>query len=317
MALAKAELRQSGTRAGKGIGLFAGAAVAGMLFLVFLSVSAWWGLGQYIGNEWSALVVAAVWAIVAVILALGRQEGAGPHPRAPADHRDPRQGSERIERPRGGEPMTTSNDPDEIRAEIERTRAALSDDVDALTDTANPKKIAQRQVDKAKDAVVGVKDRVMGSADDARTTTRAAERRPVVGPVRPADVQDKASAVGDAVTGAPAAAKQKTRGNPLAAGLIAFGAGLLISSLFPSSQKEQEAVSGLQEKARAAEGEGAEAAKDVGAQLKEPAQEAVESVKSTAAEGAQNVKDEGVAAKDDVQSQVQDSKATVQDQVTS
>ena len=75
MALAKAELRQSGTRAGKGIGLFVGAGVAGLLLLVFLSVSAWWGLGQYIGNEWSALVVAAVWAIVALILFLvGKRE---------------------------------------------------------------------------------------------------------------------------------------------------------------------------------------------------------------------------------------------------
>ncbi|HSU36654.1 MAG TPA: phage holin family protein [Propionibacteriaceae bacterium] len=75
LALAKAELRQSGARAGKGVGLFAGAAVAGVLFLVFLSVSAWWGLGQFIGNEWSALVVAAVWVIVAVILALsGKKE---------------------------------------------------------------------------------------------------------------------------------------------------------------------------------------------------------------------------------------------------
>jgi hypothetical protein len=75
VALAKAELRQSGSRAGKGIGLFAGAAIAGILFLVFLSVSAWWGLGQFIGNEWSALVVAAVWVIVAIILALaGKKE---------------------------------------------------------------------------------------------------------------------------------------------------------------------------------------------------------------------------------------------------
>jgi len=75
LALAKAELRQSGARAGKGIGLFVGAAVAGLLFLVFLSVSAWWGLGQFIGNEWSALVVAAVWVILAVILALvGKKE---------------------------------------------------------------------------------------------------------------------------------------------------------------------------------------------------------------------------------------------------
>jgi putative superfamily III holin-X len=70
VALAKAELRQSGTQAGKGIGLFAGAGVAAVLLLVFVSVSAWWGLGQYLGNEWSALVVAGVWAIIALILFL-------------------------------------------------------------------------------------------------------------------------------------------------------------------------------------------------------------------------------------------------------
>ena len=75
VALAKAELSQSGKRAGKGIGLFAGAAIAGILFLVFLSVSAWWGLGQFIGNEWSALNVAVIWVIIAVILALaGKKE---------------------------------------------------------------------------------------------------------------------------------------------------------------------------------------------------------------------------------------------------
>ena len=75
MALAKAELRQSGSRAGKGIGLFAGAAIAGILFLVFLSVSAWWGLGEVMGRTWSALVVAAVWVIIAIILALlGKKE---------------------------------------------------------------------------------------------------------------------------------------------------------------------------------------------------------------------------------------------------
>lgn len=75
VALAKAEVRQSGSQAGKGVGLLAGAAVAGLLLLVFVSVSAWWGLGQYIENQWSALVVAAVWAIVAAILGLaGKKE---------------------------------------------------------------------------------------------------------------------------------------------------------------------------------------------------------------------------------------------------
>ena len=48
--------------------------------------------------------------------------------------------------------MTTSNDPDEIRADIERTRAALSNDVDELADAVRPQNVARRQVDKVKDA---------------------------------------------------------------------------------------------------------------------------------------------------------------------
>jgi hypothetical protein len=75
VALAKAEATQAGTRAGKGIGLFVGAAIAGVLILVFISLSAMWGLGGYIGQEWSSLVVALVWIIVAVVLALaGKKE---------------------------------------------------------------------------------------------------------------------------------------------------------------------------------------------------------------------------------------------------
>ena len=62
--------------------------------------------------------------------------------------------------------MTTSNDPDEIRADIERTRAALSDDVDDLAESVKPKNVAGRQVGKVKEAASNIKDRVMGSDDD-------------------------------------------------------------------------------------------------------------------------------------------------------
>ncbi len=73
VALAKAEVRQSATRAGAGAGMLAGAGVAGHMVLLFVSISAWWGLGQFIGNAWSALVIAAVWAVVgAVLYASGR-----------------------------------------------------------------------------------------------------------------------------------------------------------------------------------------------------------------------------------------------------
>ena len=73
--LAKAELRQSATRAGKGAGLLAGAGISGHMVLLFASVAAWWGIGDATGHGWSALIVAAIWLVVAAILALaGRRE---------------------------------------------------------------------------------------------------------------------------------------------------------------------------------------------------------------------------------------------------
>ena len=75
MELAKAELRQSATRAGKGAGMLAGAGLSGHMVLVFASVAAWWGIGDTTGHGWSALIVAAIWLIVAAILGLmGRRE---------------------------------------------------------------------------------------------------------------------------------------------------------------------------------------------------------------------------------------------------
>lgn len=73
--LAKAELRQSATRAGKGAGLLGGAGYAGHLTVLFLSLAAWWGLGHVIDIAWAAVIVAVVWGIVAAVLyARGRKE---------------------------------------------------------------------------------------------------------------------------------------------------------------------------------------------------------------------------------------------------
>jgi hypothetical protein len=73
--LAKAEAAQSAKRAGKGAGMFGGAGVAGHMVVLFLSIGLWWALGDAIGRGWSALVVAAIWAIAAMVLVLvGRRE---------------------------------------------------------------------------------------------------------------------------------------------------------------------------------------------------------------------------------------------------
>ncbi|MBX0300944.1 phage holin family protein [Cryobacterium sp. 1639] len=73
--LAKAEVKQSATRAGKGAGMLGGAGYAGHLTVLFLSFAAWWGLGHVIDIAWAAVIVAVIWGIVAAILfVLGRKE---------------------------------------------------------------------------------------------------------------------------------------------------------------------------------------------------------------------------------------------------
>jgi hypothetical protein len=69
MDLAKAELRETADHAKVGGAMFGGAAVAGQLALLFLSLALWWALGDLIGLGWSALVVGLLWAVVAGVLA--------------------------------------------------------------------------------------------------------------------------------------------------------------------------------------------------------------------------------------------------------
>ncbi len=73
--LAKAEAMESAKRAGRGTGMLGGAAYAGGMTLLFLSIALWWALGNATGYGWSALIVAALWAVVAAVMAsVGRKE---------------------------------------------------------------------------------------------------------------------------------------------------------------------------------------------------------------------------------------------------
>jgi Protein of unknown function (DUF3618) len=199
-----------------------------------------------------------------------------------------------------------SENPDAIRSDIEATRARLGTNVDAVADKVTPSNIVHRQTDKVKDAVFGVKEKVMGTTDDLGTRAHAGvhARTDHAGNA----LHDAGTAIGDA----PQQVKAKTQGNPMAAGLIAFGAGLLLSSLIPASEKEREAADALKTAAEPMTTELTEAAKDMAQGLKEPAREAMENVKATATDAAQNVKAEGQLAAADVKDRATDAKDHVQ-----
>jgi hypothetical protein len=203
-----------------------------------------------------------------------------------------------------------SENPDAIRADIEATRARLGTNVDAVADKVTPSHIVQRRSNKVKesvkDAVFGVKEQVMGTAD--HTTDRV--HLPVHAGTGStgAHLADAGTPIGDA----PRQVRVKTQGNPLAAGLIAFGAGMLLSSLIPASEKEREAAETLKAKAEPITTELTEAARNVAEGLKAPAQEAMENVKTTAAEATDHVKAEGQTAVDDVKYRAADASDNVQ-----
>ena len=194
------------------------------------------------------------------------------------------------------DPHTTtpvsSDDPDAIRREIERTRGRLSNDVDTLGETVRPGNVAHRTAVSAKGRLSSVKDSVMGSAHDLQSTGG-----------------DAVHTVTDSAGDLPRKARSQARGNPLAAGAVALGLGWLVGSLMPASERERQLASTAKEKAQPLVDEAKSVAQDVAQDLKEPASEAARSVKDTAQSGVQQVKDEGQSRAEDVKASARDNGA--------
>ncbi|MCP2266998.1 DUF3618 domain-containing protein [Promicromonospora thailandica] len=181
----------------------------------------------------------------------------------------------------------STNDPDEIRADIERTRAELSHDVDTLGDKVHPGHAVRRQTDKVRSGMGRVKDRVMGTAHDTMDSAHGTSH----------DLADRgreaASSVAHGVGAAPQKVREQTQGNPLAVGLVAFGAGLALASLLPASRTERRAVAAVEEKAAPLVDDLKSTASEVAEGLKEPAREGAEAVRDAAKDAAQQVGEHG------------------------
>ena len=68
--LAKAEVKQEASKAGKAAGMLGAAGFAGYMTIVFLSVALWWALSHLVGHSWSALIVAILWGVIAAVTGL-------------------------------------------------------------------------------------------------------------------------------------------------------------------------------------------------------------------------------------------------------
>jgi gas vesicle protein len=169
-------------------------------------------------------------------------------------------------------------EPDRIRAEIEQTRAEMSETVDALGYKADVKTRAKENIqdkrDAAKESIMGVKDKIVGAGDSV--TSGVSDRTP-----------DAAEVKAKARRGASVAQE-----NPLGLAIGSVAVGFIAGMLLPATRVEDERLGEMSdsviEKAKETGQEALEHGKQVAQETVESAQE---TMKESGQEHAQQVKE--------------------------
>jgi ElaB/YqjD/DUF883 family membrane-anchored ribosome-binding protein len=155
------------------------------------------------------------------------------------------------------------------RSEIDRTRADMGRTLERIEDRVSPTRIKERQTDRLRSRWSRTKDRVMGSDPESASV------RDHMG--------DASGRVSDTVQEAPERLEHATRGNPIAAGLIAAGLGALAGSLLPTSEPERELGGKLRDELEEpVRSELQHAGEEVRDDLRQDAQHSAEAIRSTA-----------------------------------
>jgi hypothetical protein len=123
-----------------------------------------------------------------------------------------------------------TTDPDALRAEIDKTRSDLSQDVNALGEAVSPAGIVKRQTSKASAKVTSALSRAKGHItgverhdhDESSACPGSGEGRPGMG-TRALELAS--------------VAKRQARRNPMVVGIIALGAGWIFGRFIPSRRR--------------------------------------------------------------------------------
>jgi len=174
----------------------------------------------------------------------------------------------------------------DLRRDIEHTREHMGTTIDAIADRTSPSQIVGRQRRRMMESFHRVRDSVMGAAEESKQ-----------------QIEDRLGSAGDAVSGAvddvrgaPQAVRRQAEGSPMAAGVIAFGAGVLAAALFPSTPAEQRATNQLLEQAEPMVDELKQAGREAVDGLTSSAGDAVGELRTAASDAAQEVAEDARSA---------------------
>jgi hypothetical protein len=194
----------------------------------------------------------------------------------------------------------------ELRARLDVQREQLDDTIDQIGERVVPGRVVRRKRAQFRNRLTDLRDRVMGN-DDAgypgsypgspyqygngrhddghhygERVSEAGDRVREQASVAADRVREQASSAAETVSHTPEMLRRQTRGNPMAAGLIAFGGGLLVAAMIPESRREQDAARRMQPELESATASLAATGREMVDEMREPAEHAVEAVKETA-----------------------------------
>lgn len=209
---------------------------------------------------------------------------------------------------------------EELREDIERQRQSIGYTVDQIQNRVSPGRITARGRYRVRRWLIDTKDQVMGNEQSAYPweswsndlsekagdmSDRAADAVTGAKDMLSEKAGDMSDRAADAVAGAretlteaPEKLRQKTKGNPLAVGIIAFGGGMLAGALLPESRLEGRAVRRVEPALAGAVSGAGHIAREIADDVKESTGASVEQIREKASAAAENVKEEAREAVD-------------------
>ncbi len=182
---------------------------------------------------------------------------------------------------------------DELEADIVHTRGDMSSALDLIGDQMSPKQVVKGGSHRLRQWIQSARDGIMGTASNVEELVRQGE-----------DGLGK----GAGQHGSEAIAGEN-QGNPLAAGIIAFGVGLLTGSLLRPTKVEQHGLSAIADKAEPAIDVAMQAASELGHGVHKSTEQA-------ASELGDVLKDAGQAIADKTQTATSEAAETIKPTAT-
>jgi hypothetical protein len=181
---------------------------------------------------------------------------------------------------------------EELREDIERQRQSIGYTVEQIQNRVSPGRITARGRHRVRRWLIDTKDQVMGNDQSEYPWERWSRDLSDKAGEMSEQAADAMSDVKETVSEAPEKLRQKTQGNPLAVGLIAFGGGMLAGAMLPESKVEGRAMRRVEPALASVAAEASQIGRDVADQVKESAGSSMEQVKEKASSAADNVKEE-------------------------